>query len=169
MGDVVIWGEVLFCIDFCMDFCALYFCAKLLGWGTSVKRLCLGSAVCASFGVLCTAVDHVILKVFASLTALLLSVFFLMPKTERRIRRLLAGILLFFVLEACAGGIMTTVFFFLNRQFVSMGVRITEEDTLHRWFFWIAATIFFLLGIVSRMLSDADCKKIVQRGGTACI
>ena len=43
------------------------------------------------------------------------------------------------------------------------------EPARRRWFFLIAAVIFFLLGIVSRMLSDADTKKLVQRGGTAWI
>lgn len=169
MGDVVIWGEVLFCIDFCMDFCALYFCAKLLGWSTNAKHLCLGSAICASFGVICTAADAPVIKVILSMLALTLSVLILIPKADRRIGRLFTGILLFFVLEACVGGIMTCVFYFLNRQFTSLGFRITEENARYRLFFLIAAGIFFLLGIIHRKLYDADCRKLVQRGGSALI
>ena len=169
MGEVVIWGEVLFCIDFCMDFCALYFCAKWLGWSTNTKHLCLGSALSAAFGVICTASETLLLKVMVSLVALSLSIFILIPKQERRISRRFTGILLFFFLETCVGGIMTTVFYFLNRQFSALGFRITDENARYRLFFLIAAGIFFLLGIIHRKLDDADCRKLVQRGGTASI
>ncbi len=169
MGDVVIWGEVLFCIDFCMDFCALYFTAKLLGLSSDRKRLCAGALICASAGVFCTAMQGGLLTAAVSAAALFLAAAILIPKVQRRIRSLLAAVLLFLFFEACTGGVMTALFYFLNRQFVSLGFHIPSGTSRIRWFFLAAATVFFLLGIISRMLSDADVKKLVQRGGEAIV
>ncbi len=167
MGEVVIWGEVLFSIDFCMDFCALYFTAKLLGFPTGIKRLCCAAFICASAGVIGAVEMHAVWQIIVALCALLIAVWLMLPKNRRRFRCLISAILLFLILEACTGGVMTVLFYGLNRRFANLGVHVSGESARIRLFFLAAAVIFFLLGIIARMVSDADVKKLVKRGGSA--
>ena len=167
MGEVVIWGEVLFCIDFCMDFCALYFTSRLLGLHTGIKRLCISAAVCAAAGVICASEIRLWGQAAVMMTALFIAVFLLISDERRHLRCYIRTILLFLFLEACCGGIMTALFYSLNRSFSALGMHVTHEAARFRWFLITAAVLFLLLGIISRMISDADVKKLVQRGGKA--
>ncbi len=169
MNEVVIWGEVLFCIDFCMDFCALYFTSKLLHLNTKVLRLCIGAVICASTGVLCVTIANRILRTTVSVVSIIIAVCLLLMNEHRQFRSYPAAVFLFFFLEAAAGGMMTVLFYVLNRSFSDLGVHLPYDNLRLRMFFLAAAVLFFLLGILSRMLSDADIRKLVQRGGTARI
>ncbi len=169
MHDVVIWGEVLFCIDFCMDFCALYFCAKLLGWCVSLKRILLDSLLCAVIGVICAANQRTLLTVVLSCIALGAAIVLIVPKAYRRFTSVISAICLFFFLEACTGGIMTAAFYWLNDRFYTLGFTVSDTNSRSRLFFLCAALILFILGIVNRILTDADVRKLVQRGGEAVI
>ena len=169
MGEVVIWGEVLFCIDVCMDFCALYFTARLLHLTDNLRQLFLGAVICALAGVICTAVSHTLLQLAVSLTALLVAAALLIPKERRRLRSILGTVMLFVFLESCTGGMMTALFYLLNRCFWGLGVSVSDDSSRLRWFFLAAAVLFFLLGFLCRMLSDADVRRLCQRGGTVTV
>ena len=169
MSEIVIWGEVLFCIDFCMDFCALYFTLKLLHLNTNVHRLCFASAICAAAGVICVPIIDSILRAAISVFSVFITIAIPMFGKHRPIHNYLGAVFLFLFLEAAAGGMMTVLFYTLNRTFSDLGVQLPHDNLRLRIFFLAAAILFFLLGIVSRMLSDADIRKLVQRGGTVHI
>ena len=169
MGDSVIWGEVLFCIDFSMDFCALYFTCKLLGWKIRLKNLTLSAVICSAVGVFCTAVLNGLLSAAVMVFGWIGSALLLSPTDKRNVRSMTAAFLLFVFLEACAGGIMTAVFCFLNRRFYALDFTVSDYETKRKWFFLCAGLVFIILGVICRLLSHADVQKLVQRSGIAAI
>ena len=169
MDGVVIWGEVLFCIDFSMDFCALYFMCSLFGWKPRYRRLIAASACCAAAGVLSIAVSSGFLSALLMIAGWGFSAILLIPPTKRRISTAAAAFLLFLFLEACAGGIMTALFYFLNRQFSSYGFIVTDTTSRCKLFFLCTGLIFIVIGIVFRTASYTELQKLVTAGGVAAV
>ena len=127
MQPVIIWGEVLFAIDFSMDFCALYFSMRLLGKRIVLSRLLIGAALCSSVGVFLAAVNlHVWLKTLLMLVsaiaacriALYQGKAYRSKPAVQAAKELLSAVLLFVFLEAAAGGLMTLFFSSMNRYFL---------------------------------------------------
>ena len=169
MNGIVIWGEVLFCIDASMDFCALYFTLKLCGQRISLLRLCTAAFLSAGLGVFCTAYG---LSTGWSLLLLCGAWMMLWPiaagcRFGHRWPECIRALLLFLFLQACAGGMMTAVFVFLNRFAVKNDIFLPSEIPRTRLFFVFAGVIFLLLGVFSRLLSDSKVRRLVQRGGIA--
>lgn len=169
MDGVIVWGEVLFCIDFSMDFCALYFTCKLLGWRVRLRRLLPAAAICAGISVFCTAVLSGAVSAAMLLLGWLTSAVILAPRKKRKIRMMLCAFFLFLFLEACAGGIMTVIFVWLNRRFAALGFTVSDGAVRHRLFFMTASAIFVFLGVICRIISRAEIKKLVKRNGTASV
>ena len=164
LGETVIWGEVLFCIDFSMDLCALYVMSGLIGWRVRTLRLCVAACICAAVGVLCTAVTGGI-RTVCLIGGWLAAYAVLTGRGARRIGSFLTATVLFFIIEACAGGIMTAGFLFLRRTFLHRSFSIDESAPRHMLFWMLAAVVFFLLTAWLRLLSRADANRLAQRGG----
>ena len=160
----MIWGEVLFCIDFSMDLCALYVMSKLLGRRIRTLRLCLSACICAAVGVLCAAVSGVYSTV-CLIGGWLIAYGVLSEKPYRRIGSFLSSTLLFLVIEACAGGIMTAGFLLLRRLFLRQSVTVERVSPRHMLFWLLAACVFFLMTALMRLMSRADANRLAQRGG----
>ncbi|MBR5870297.1 MAG: sigma-E processing peptidase SpoIIGA, partial [Clostridia bacterium] len=169
MEGRVIWGEVLFCIDFSMDFCALYFTCKLLGYRIIFVRLLTAAALCAAAGVLCAGFLSGLSSVFIMLISWICIAWLLFFNIERKISRIISAFLIFVFLEATAGGIMTAVFYYMNRQFGSLHLSAADTSSKQKLFFICAGVLFAILSGFSRLLSNAEVKKLVQRNGLAVI
>lgn len=164
LEETVIWGDVLFCIDFSMDLCALYFVCRILGARISLARLCVSACICAAVGVVyaarCDSIGAVLLLIgwIASYTVLF-------HTHVRRIGTFLSASALFLLLEASAGGLMTAGFLLLRRVFLRHSVTVGMGNGRLMLFWLLAAGVFFLLSAGMRLRARADARRLARRGG----
>ena len=169
MDGIIIWGEVLFFIDFSMDFCALYFTFKLLGWKTDIKKLILASVICAVLGLICITQITGTASILILFIGWMISTILAIPSEKRRIRNIIGAVILFVILEALTGGIMTAIFYKLNQWNHSLGIHLDSGESKLRIFFIAAGIIFFMLTASMRILSNAKFLKGVTQNGTVSI
>ena len=140
----VIWGDVLFLIDFSMDFLCLYFALRLLHLACGFRRICAASVCSAACSVCCTAYEGStwaeMLLVLAGLMGVCLIA---LPKQSLHRKNILRLLLLFLFLEASAGGLLTGLYLALNRLFLMGGgsVSVSSEKNRFRLFWLLCALI----------------------------
>ena len=169
LDEIVIWGEVLFLIDFSMDFCALYFAYRLLGWKTDLRKLILASVICAATGLICITLPSGIASVSVLTVGWITGTVLTVPPEKRRLRSILYAFILFVFIEAFAGGIMTAIFCKLNQWSGSLGMHFEDSESRRRVFFFAAGIVFFLLTAAHRILSYVKMQKEVTQNGTVAV
>lgn len=168
MQQVVIWGEVLFLIDFSMDFCTLYPVLRILGQPIRLRRLLAASALCAAAGV--ASVTLPTSAVWGLSVGCVLVVWLLLiPRVNRTPGLFLKAVLLFVFLEAAAGGLVTAVFFSLNRWFSGLGITVQTHHVRRQWFWLCAALFFFLCRWCSRILQNTAVRRFSGAGGSLTV
>lgn len=167
MQPVVIWGDVLFVIDFSMDFCALYFTARILRRKIAAARMVIGAALCAAVGVFLVSLslppagEFLLCIVSASISCIV--VLYGKSLTQFRLREFFCAILLFVFLEAAAGGLMTVGFSFLNRWFSQTSWTIDGNKRKQRLFWLSAAGLTLLFSIGSKLLNEYRGKSLCNQ------
>ena len=168
MQPVVIWGEVLFFIDFSMDFCTLYPVLRILGQPVRLYRLLAASALCAAAGVASVTLPTSAAWILAA--GCVFAVWLLLiPRVNRTPYLFLKAVLLFVFLEAAAGGLVTAVFFSLNRWFSGVGISVQTPLVRRQWFWLCAALFFFICRWVNRILQNAAARRFTNPGGSLTV
>ncbi len=164
---IVIWGEVLFLIDFSMDLCALYFTHKVLGYRICVRRLLLCAGICATLGVFAAAHSAGIrLLAFSAVTA---ACALTVPRAHRSFSSYSKTAVVFVVLEATIGGIMSAAFSWLNSAFSAMGIAGVPKDGRLRLFYGIAAVMAAVCMLVCRIHMSERSARISGDGATISV
>ncbi len=168
----VVSGEVLFALDFSMDFCALYFTERLRGKPIARKRVLLAAILSAAGGVAVTALGC---------TGGWLMVWFLLTATaayaiadgiglrEKRLYDLAVGVMLFFLLEMAAGGMMTVAFSYLNRLFLARGVTLRGTQTRHTAFWLSAGGLCLVFSLLSYVWRREKQRALCRSGGVLTV
>ena len=169
MDEIVIWGEVLLLIDFSMDFCALFFTYQLLGWKIVIWKLIIASALCAVLGLVCITLPLGTTSLCVVFIGWMISTILTMPSEKRCVRNILYVLVLFVLLEAFAGGIMTAIFCRLNQINKAAGIHFEHIESKQRIFLLASGIIFFILLAVNRILSNAKIRKEATQNGTVTV
>ncbi len=165
----VVWGEVLFALDFSMDFCALYFMQRLRSKPIRRTRIILSAILCAITGVLsvaceCTAALQWILFLLSAGMAVCITDSVKIGASGWK-KALLGGVFLFFFLEVTAGGVMTFLFYRLNRFFLSAGITAAHANGRHTAFWSSAALLFAVFSLITRISGREKARALCQRSG----
>lgn len=169
MDEIIIWGEVLFLIDFSMDFCAFYFSGKLLGWKINLRRLIAAASICAIVGLFCTARLSERLSLLCLCSSWFISIPLIIPKSKCCLKNIIYAVILFVFFETCIGGIMTVMFYQMNRMFSSFETTFENGLSRLRFFFLSLSAIFFCLAIMNRILSNTLIQQTIRQNGTVTI
>ena len=138
---MIVYGDLLFLINFSMDFLCFYISCLLLHQKLPVFRTCLSAFVGGVYSVLALFIEIEGIPV----TAIDISVLFLMCLTvyvgkNITFGRLLKGIFLYFFVSALLGGFMTAMFSLFNRiELLAKDSGITEN--INVWVFALLAII----------------------------
>ena len=113
---MVVYGDLLFLINFSMDFLCFYISCLLLHQKLPIFRACLSSALGGVYSVmtLFIAVDKAqafLIDIFV-LVIMCLTVYFSKGVT---LKQILKGVFLYFFVSALLGGLMTALFSLFNR------------------------------------------------------
>ena len=138
---MVVWGDLLFLINFCMDFLCFYLSCLILHRRLPTLRACIASCIGGVYSVfalflevgggLSFAID------IAVLTVMCLCVYL-----ERgcKIGQLFRAVLLYFVVSALLGGVMTSLFSLFNEMdIISDGFDVSEGVDV--WVFALLAIV----------------------------
>ncbi len=156
--EEVVWGDVLFAIDFSMDYLCLYFCLRLQRQPIHVGYLCIGAAIGAAFGVLNVAYSPMFKGIFGillTISAAFLCCYFAMFQSRRKPLRILMTLPLFFVSEAALGGIMTASYHWLGGKLGKESTAVNEPHTTFGFSVLVGTFLFalVLLFFFYRMIS----------------
>lgn len=145
----VLWGDVLFAIDFSMDYLCLYFCLRIQRREIQTLRLCLGAAIGAAFSVASIALaPHftTVTKTILSLVFAYLCCLVALPPCHTKALRTLMSMPLFFIFEAALGGIMTAIYLWFGKQLGTYTYKTSgAEDSYGIPTFFLILVIAFVL------------------------
>ncbi len=124
----MIWGDILFLIDFSMDYLCLFFTAKVFRIPVKLIKLSIAAAVCAGMGV--WSAMFPLQKGIWLFTVLMsgLCCYIIIPGQSFRLIDILKMICVFLLAEAAAGGFLMSVYQLLNRHFRSSDISITSTS-----------------------------------------
>lgn len=125
MEQTVIYGDVLFLLDFSMDYLALYFTGSVLGIRTGLRSLCAAAAFGAGVGLLLLiyaggAVGSFLIAAASAVVSCLIMI----PRAVLGGRLLLSASVVFFLSEAALGGFMTLFYRGMSRLVRSTGLSV---------------------------------------------
>ena len=143
---MVVYGDLLFLINFSMDFLCFYISCLLLHQKLPIFRACFSSLLGGMYSVMALFVTVNKIQAFA-FDVLVLVVMCLMVylKKETTLKRILKGIFLYFFVSALLGGLMTALFSLFNR------IEILADDA--RMGEGIDVWIFALLVIIGSLIT----------------
>ena len=141
---MVVYGDLLFFINFSMDFLCFYISCLLLHQRLPIFRACLSSFVGGVYSVLALFLTFDGPKATAlDILVLILMCFVVYCGKEVTFLRIVKGIFLYFFVSALLGGLMTALFSLFNRIELLAG-DYGLDDGINVW-------IFVLLVIIASM------------------
>ncbi len=159
---MVVYGDLLFLINFSMDFLCFYISCLLLHQKLPLFRTCLAAFVGGVYSVLALFID--IAGVGA--TVIDISILVLMCLTvyvckDISVLRIIKGVFLYFFVSALLGGLMTALFSLFNRvELLAKDAEVTEG--INVWIFALLAivgSIFTLKG--GKIFRSSSAKRVV--------
>lgn len=160
---MVVYGDLLFLINFSMDFLCFYISCWLLHQKPPIARMCIASCFGGAYSVLSLflALDKG-MALLIDITVLILMCFTVYLKNGVVFIRLLKGIFLYFFVSALLGGLMTSLFSFFNRieMFASdMGM----GEGIDVWVFSLLAIVGSLIALRGgRIFRSSSSKRMVE-------
>lgn len=146
---MVVYGDLLFLINFSMDFLCFYFLCLLLHKRLPVLRVCVASALGGAYSVASLFINsgaHLRFALDVSVPVLMCIIAFASRKS--RARDIAKSVLIYFFVSALLGGVMTALFYFINQSDIPAG-EIADDDGIDVWIFaflTLISSIFTLKG-----------------------
>ena len=146
---MVVYGDLLFLINFSMDFLCFYISLLLLHQKLPLFRMCLSSFVGGVYSVIALFIPITGLKATAiDMLVLVLMCLTVYLRKNVTVGKMLKGIFLYFFVSALLGGLMTSLFSLFNR--IELLAKQTGiEEGIDVWIFALLAivgSIFTLKG-----------------------
>jgi stage II sporulation protein GA (sporulation sigma-E factor processing peptidase) len=134
-----VYADVLFLINFSMDFLVLYICARLAGRRLYPFRSALASAIGGAYGVASLFIDvnGFVTSIF-DVAALLVICLVAFASNNMRLRDFFGRCILFALISAVLGGIMTALSSMLERSGLA-SLEYDSGDDISVWLFTIIA------------------------------
>ena len=146
---MVVYGDLLFLINFSMDFLCFYFLCILLHRRLPVARVCLASVVGGAYSVAALFINVGTGWAFAldmSVPVLMCIIAFATKKSNAF--EIFKSVVLYFLVSALLGGIMTALFYFFNQSDLPTDEIVTNEG-IDVWIFaflTLISSVFALKG-----------------------
>ena len=158
---MVVYGDLLFLINFSMDFLCFYISCLLLHQKLPLFRMCLSSFIGGVYSVLALFIPLKGLKATAiDIFVLVLMCLTVYLRKNVTLGKILKGIFLYFFVSALLGGLMTSLFSLFNR--IELLAKQTEiEEGIDVWIFALLvliASIFTLKG--GKTFRNSNSKRI---------
>lgn len=167
---MIVYGDLLFLINFSMDFLCFYFSCLLLHKTLPVVRVCIAATLGGIYSVAALFFSPPGTLSFA-IDVLVLCVMCLIVYASRTLTlwRYVKLILLYFFVSSLLGGLMTALFSLLNRLDIFAGE--SGENDVNMWVFVLLAalgSIFTLKGgaFFRSSPSKKSAKLILRRGSS---
>lgn len=159
---MIVFGDLLFLINFSMDFLCFYFSCLLLHRRLPTLRACAASVLGGIYSVVSlfiTASQGAAL----ALDVLVLVVMCLIVYCSKKmtVGRIFKAILLYFFVSALLGGLMTALFSLFNRLEIFMG-NVQMEEGINVWIFSLLAifgSVFTMKG--ARIFRSSAKREVV--------
>ncbi len=174
MEERIIYGDVLFMIDLSMDLLALYGTVRLCGKPCRIRRIAIGAAVTAAFGVMSlllpgnTVISTLLMLLTAGVGCLIA-----LPDHKVGFGLYIKAVILFIFLEGAAGGILTGFYYSLNQIFSAEGIHLASGDRRLQLFWLFCGLLALFFSVVVSVLRSARQKtgggtvSVTYRGRTA--
>ncbi len=162
--EQVIYGDLLFLINFSMDFLTLYLCAHLLHLAPKARYLGIASIVGGVYGVIAVVLSVgpiLSLLIHMAVSALMCLVAF----SPRRVSHLVKSMALFYGIGFLMGGSMTALYHLCNtyldetRIFYAGNYETLQENPGFRMVLLLAAVSAILVFVVARIFSHQVRRK----------
>lgn len=139
MGEVV-YADILFLIDFSMDFLTFFILTRLLKKKIKLIRLCSASAMGGVYSVISLGMGRgtVLSLFFDMFVCFVMCMTAFLEKSSRQMRKMPLYTLLFFIVSAMLGGVMTSFFYLLNHSLSDIE---GGRDELSLWVFGFVAIL----------------------------
>ncbi len=149
MGYVV-YADILFLIDFSMDFLTFYIVSHIMRQKIKLIRICSASAMGGVYSVISLgmSVNRLLGFVFDIFVCFVMCMTAFLEKSPKRFRRMPFYTVIYFIVSAMLGGIMTALFGLLNRSVTGID---GGRDDLSLWVFGFVAIIS---GLATMLGSD---------------
>lgn len=138
---MIVYGDLLFLINFSMDFLCFYIACLLLHKRLPIFRTCLASVIGGIYSVAALFINiqgGAALFLDISVLALMCAILFAAKSTS--LSRMLKAIFLYFVISALLGGGMTALYSLFNRmEFLNNDMNM--EDGIDVWIFALLALL----------------------------
>ena len=160
---MIVYGDLLFLINFSMDFLCFYFSCLLMHKRLPTIRACIASAIGGLYSVCALfikASSGVALTI--DISVLVLMCFIVYINKGMDIFKFIKMVILYFAISALLGGVMTALFSFLNKLNL-FGSQGTDENDINVWVFALLATLgsIFTLNF-GRFFRTSSSKKTVN-------
>ncbi|MEE0970420.1 MAG: sigma-E processing peptidase SpoIIGA [Clostridia bacterium] len=149
MGQVV-YGDILFMIDFSMDFLTFYIVSHILKQKIRLTRVCSASAMGGIYSVISLGIDVApfLSFVFDIFVCFVMCMTAFLEKSPKRFKKMPLYTCAYFTVSAMLGGVMTALFSILNKTLTDIE---GGRDDLSLWVFGFVA---LLSGLATFLGSD---------------
>lgn len=160
---MVVYGDLLFLINFSMDFLCFYISCLLLHQKLHIFRVCLSSFVGGVYSVIALFINVVGVKAtIIDILVLVLMCLTVYVSKDVTLGRVAKGIFLYFFVSALLGGLMTALFSLFNRiELLAKDSGLSEG--INVWIFALLAIIgsIFTLG-GGRIFRSSSAKRVAS-------
>ena len=160
---MVVYGDLLFIINFSMDFLCFYISCLFLHLKLPLFRVCLSSLVGGIYSVLALFLTFGGARaIFIDILVLILMCLVVYFRKDITFFRIVKGIFLYFFVSALLGGLMTSLFSLFNR------IELLAEDSgfgegIKVWIFALLAIIGSILTLGGgRMFKSSSSRKTAE-------
>ena len=148
--EQIIYGDVLFIINFSMDFLSLYITSKLIHREPSVFALVFGASIGALYGVISVFQrGNIVISFFINVSVAMLMCYIIFGFSS--IMALIRNTVVFYAVGLLLGGSMTALYTLINNGLSGRGIVIDGQSAV--LFTDIPIWSFALLAILSVILS----------------
>lgn len=162
---MVVYGDLLFLINFSMDFLCFYISCRLLHQNLPTLRTCLSSIVGGVYSVI--SLFLVLSKSQAlviDMMVLILMCLTVYLNKETTFRKIIKGIFLYFFVSALLGGLMTALFSLFNRMEI-LAADMGMGEGIDVWIFAFLVIIGSLITLKGgKIFRSSSTKKIASLG-----
>jgi sigma-E processing peptidase SpoIIGA len=160
---MIVYGDLLFLINFSMDFLCFYISCLLLHKKLPTLRACFSSCIGGIYSVV--ALFIVVDKISAfviDISVLILMCIVVYYKRNESLGRILKSIFLYFFVSALLGGLMTSLFSFFNRLEI-FAKDMDFGDGIDVWIFVVLTIVSSFITIKGgRIFRTSSSKRLIK-------
>jgi stage II sporulation protein GA (sporulation sigma-E factor processing peptidase) len=162
----IVYGDILFIVNFSMDFLALYFSGRLLHIKLGLIRLLSAAAIGGVFSIMSLFIggSPILRGIIAALVSLVMC---LIAAREGSIKSSLGYWFVFFISSALLGGLITAFYAFLNTYMYGINYYESENEKISVYTLLILAAVsiaaaLLLSRIIKRRVPDEDISVLIS-------